>query len=332
MRSPEQPFVSVVTPFYNTADHLTECIESVLAQDYANFEYILVNNCSTDGSLAIAERYARLDGRIRVHSNARFLTQVANYNSALELISPSSCYTKIVQADDAIFPDCLIEMVRVAMSSSRVGIVGGCALRGAKREMDGFPFEGEVVSGRALCRQQLLTRSRFFASPTSVLYRSDLVRERKPFYDEALLHEDTENAFQILLDWDFGFVKKTLTFLRRDNDSIMSRLRLLDPQWYLLDHLITTHRFGPHLLTPEEFAGCWRVIAGHYCRYLAKHYLSTWDRRFWMRQRRGLESIGYQPSRLLLVVRSLAFLLKSSCLKPLKKSALCRKLFLSQAP
>ena len=51
-----QPLVSVVTPFYNTADYLGECIESVLRQTYENWGYVLVDNCSTDGLSEIAER------------------------------------------------------------------------------------------------------------------------------------------------------------------------------------------------------------------------------------------------------------------------------------
>ena len=46
---------SFVTPFYNAADTLRRCIESVLAQSWANWEYVLADNRSTDDSLAIAE-------------------------------------------------------------------------------------------------------------------------------------------------------------------------------------------------------------------------------------------------------------------------------------
>ena len=50
--------VSVVTPVYNGANYLAECIESALAQTHKNLEYLIVNNCSTDRSQDIAKGYA----------------------------------------------------------------------------------------------------------------------------------------------------------------------------------------------------------------------------------------------------------------------------------
>jgi len=84
------PKVSVVTPFYNIEAYLEECIQSVLAQTLSDFEYLLVNNRSTDGSLAIAERYAAKDSRIRVVTNPAFVPQVENYNGALAQIGAES--------------------------------------------------------------------------------------------------------------------------------------------------------------------------------------------------------------------------------------------------
>ena len=75
------PLVSVVTPVYNGAAYLSECIESVLAQTYTNWEYIIVNNCSTDRTRDIASHYAQQDTRIRLHNNDDFLSLDAEFES-----------------------------------------------------------------------------------------------------------------------------------------------------------------------------------------------------------------------------------------------------------
>jgi glycosyltransferase involved in cell wall biosynthesis len=62
--STNEPLVSVVTPVYNGAEFLEACIESVLAQTYQNHEHIIVNDCSKDRSLEIAQSYACKDSRI----------------------------------------------------------------------------------------------------------------------------------------------------------------------------------------------------------------------------------------------------------------------------
>ena len=119
----DAPLVSVVTPIYNAAAYLRECIESVLAQTCKRFEYVVVDNRSTDGSLEIAKHYAALDQRIRIHSNPEHLPAVDNFNRALGFISRGSRYTKIVFADDWLYPECLERMIRVADAADRKSVV-----------------------------------------------------------------------------------------------------------------------------------------------------------------------------------------------------------------
>src|SRR5512145_2771821 len=119
-----QPLVSVVTPVYNGEKYLAECIESILAQTYQNWEYIIVNNRSTDRSLEIAESYAKQDARIRLHNNQAFVGIIQNHNIAVRQIASESQYCKMVHADDWLFPECITQMVEVAEAHPSIGIVG----------------------------------------------------------------------------------------------------------------------------------------------------------------------------------------------------------------
>jgi hypothetical protein len=75
---PSSPLVSVITPVYNGAEYLAECVESVLRQSYQNWEYIVLDNASTDDSHAIAVRYAEKDERIRVYRSSTLVSAAAN--------------------------------------------------------------------------------------------------------------------------------------------------------------------------------------------------------------------------------------------------------------
>lgn len=148
MRPDDQPLVAVLTPVYNGEKYLAECIESVLTQTYSRWEYIIVNNCSTDGTLEIAQRYASQDNRIRVHNNDEFLTVIQNHNHAFRLMSAESRYCKVLQADDWLFRDCLEKMVEVAEQNPTVGLVGSYRLDDKRVNCDGLPYPSTVVPGR----------------------------------------------------------------------------------------------------------------------------------------------------------------------------------------
>lgn len=286
-----QPTVSVVTPFYNCGEYLEQCIRSVLSQSYSDFEYILVDNRSSDNSAEIARKYAEKDKRIRLYSNEECLNQVQNYNHALSMISSGSTYCKMVQADDWIFRTCLEEMVSVADRDANVGIVSSYRMKGSQIKNIGLSHTSQIVPGRDICRMQLLDGYFFFGSPTTIMYRSEVVRNRKRFFVEGRLHEDTEACYEILKNWDFGFVHQVLSFTRVDNESTMSSVRSFNPE--LLDKLIVLKEFGAYYLDPDEFRDAWAKIENRYLRYLAESKCRGKGREFWNYHQRGLATIGY---------------------------------------
>jgi glycosyltransferase involved in cell wall biosynthesis len=270
MRVADQPLVSVVTPFHNTARHLRECVESVLAQSYKKFEYILYDNASTDDSGVIAREYAAVDKRIRYIRSGELLPQVPNYNRALLEISSDSLFTKIVQADDWIFPECLELMVDLGLQHPRVGIVSSYRMVGSEIGGVGLPYSTRVAGGREIARSHLLSRLFLFGSATTILVRSEVVRSRRPFYEVGRL-QDTETCYQILQDWDFGFVHQILSFTRVDEDSTHGRMQLMDGG--ALDFLIVAHRFAPLFLDPKSASQCIAGAERNYYRRLARGLL-----------------------------------------------------------
>lgn len=289
-----QPLVSVVTPLYNTEKYLAECIESVLGQTYENWEYVIVNNCSTDRSLEMVQHYAQKNTRIRIHNNAEFLNQMQNWNHAMRQISPKSKYCKVVHADDWLFPECLTRMVEVAEANPSVGIVGAYRLDEDRVNLDGLPYPSTVVPGREICRWSLLGGPYIFGSPTSLLIRSDLIRTRKKFYNESNIHADLEACFDILQSADFGFVHQVLTFTRRHNETLTTFSRRFNT--YLIANFIVLKKYGPIYLNREEYEKRLKLKIRNYHRFLARSIFEQREKDFWDYHKRALNNLGHPVS------------------------------------
>ena len=291
-----EPLVSVVTPFYNTRPYLAECIESVLRQSYQNWEYALVNNCSTDGSAEIADRYARLDSRIRVLNNASFIGQVANYNGALAHISPDSRYCKVVEADNWIFPNCLEEMVALAEAQPSVGIIGCQYHEGTRVTAARLEHASPAIDGKTACKMNLVDGVPLFGAPTNLLLRSSIVRGRRPFYDPNSLHPDKDVCYSVLQQWNFGYVPQPLAFIRVDEKSISANLRELGT--YDLQRFVLLQKYG-RLLFPQEveFRKISRQIERQHATSLVKRVLTSRRRRdVWRVHCQSLSPYGYELS------------------------------------
>ncbi len=80
----ENSMISVCTPVYNGEKFLEECVNGVLAQRYDNFEYIIVDNASSDRTPEIIERYRSQDSRIKVIRNPSTVPVIDNFRTCAE--------------------------------------------------------------------------------------------------------------------------------------------------------------------------------------------------------------------------------------------------------
>ena len=315
MNTHSQPLVSILTPVYNGAEHLAECIESVLRQTHTNWDYTIVNNCSTDDSLAIAQKYAAQDPRIRVMSNDRFLRIIENHNHTIRQIPPESKYCKFVFADDWLYPTCIEEMVRLAEQNQGVGLVGAFTmngqgvlnttplLRGAVRQPDDHP--GYVVPGAEMCRSELFGNGGYvFATMTSLLLRSDLIRKRPVFFNEPHLHADHESCFEVLSESDFGFCQQVLscTRLRRQSTSSFA----IDFDVFILGKIALFLKYGEKFLNDAERREVWTSLTREYYGVLAHNVLRLRSKGYWKYHEDTLAAFGYRLNPLLVAIAMLA--------------------------
>jgi glycosyltransferase involved in cell wall biosynthesis len=290
MSNKRKPRVYIVTPVYNTAEFLSECIESVLAQTFTDFEYLIVDNASTDDTLAIAKSYEQKDERIRVMPCSDHLPQTPNYNRALRQIDTSFDYCKVLCADDVIQKNCLDEMVSLAETDPRIAIVGSYTILQNRVFLDGLDYRETNLDGKSLCRRYLLGGKYIFGSPSTCLYRMNQVSGVEKFYPENSPFSDADKAFQILLEERFGFVHQVLSMARVDPESITGG-------WKGYGSDVTTRRimlekYGPKILSDAELRALRTRLRWLHRAAVGKGTLKLLGKKFFDFHRQALESAG----------------------------------------
>ena len=286
----EPPSVFITTPVYNGEAFLRPCIESVLAQTYQNWRYLIVDNCSKDRTGEIAEEYAARDSRISVLRATEFVALIDNHNRALSYLPEDCRYCKPLMADDWLFPECLEKMVRHAESFPSIGLVCCYAFDGVNVLWDGLSYSTGLLDGREVGRQKLLGGPYIFGSPSSMLIRADLVRKRQPFYNRVNLNADVESCYDLLREADFGFVHQVLVFNRVHERSASSHAKRLDG--LLIGSIFPLFRYGEEFLAPDVLQHRRRQRLDEYYRMLARGALRLEGVKFWRFHREKLALLG----------------------------------------
>ncbi len=104
------PLVSICIPTYNGARYLRECLDSILCQSFHDFEIVVVDDQSSDGTVGIVEEYIQRDKRIKLFCNEKNVGLVNNWNRCIEFSQGE--WVKYVFQDDLIAPTCLERMLQ----------------------------------------------------------------------------------------------------------------------------------------------------------------------------------------------------------------------------
>lgn len=180
-----EPCVSIIVPIYNAEATLRRCVESVLGQEYTDFELILADDGSRDGSAAICDAFARSDGRVRVlHKENSGVSDTRNQALAMA----RGRYLQFLDADDWITPNATKLLVRSAeehrcdlVISDFYRVVGDRVSPKGDIDEDG-PFSREVYAAHMMENPADF----YYGVLWNKLYRRDIIEAHRLRMDPAL--------------------------------------------------------------------------------------------------------------------------------------------------
>lgn len=212
------PLVSVLTTAYNREKYLAEAIESVLAQTFGNFEFIIVDDQSSDHTVEIARRYTT-DPHVRVHVNERNLGDYANRNRAAELARGH--YLKYLDADDIMYPHCLEIMTQQMERFPEAGL--GLQSEVVYKWSQPLPL---LLCPTEAYREHFFRQGILHQGPTGAIVRADVFHKFGGFVPERYTG-DTELWLLLARQVPVVMCGKGLTWWRR-HPGQESRLELSD--------------------------------------------------------------------------------------------------------
>ena len=205
------PLISVILSIYNGEKYLKEAIESILSQSYNNFEFIIVNDGSTDRSLEIINTYN--DERIVLISREN-RGLIESLNEGIKRAKGK--YIARMDADDISLPNRLEEQIRFMKKNIDIGVCG-TAIIGFGEEIKEKAWK--LSSADKSLKTELLFSS-CFAHPT-VMIRRDILIDNNLYYNENYVHaEDFELWTQMEKYTKFANLKIPLLKYRIVQDSI----------------------------------------------------------------------------------------------------------------
>lgn len=166
----KSPKISVLMSVYNGGVFLPKSIESVLDQSFANFEFIIINDCSTDNSLEIIKNYQRKDKRIKIISNKKNLGLTRSLNKGLKIATGK--YIARIDADDYCRQDRLQKQAifleknkDIFLVASWVSIVGedGSHIGVKKMPTNSLAITKRLEKGNCLFHSSIMFRAYPFA-------------------------------------------------------------------------------------------------------------------------------------------------------------------------
>jgi glycosyltransferase involved in cell wall biosynthesis len=231
-----KPKISIVVPFYNVAEYLPKCLDSLTRQTFNDIEIICVNDGSTDTSASIVKKYAARDRRIKFASQ-KFSGQSTARNRGIDMASAD--FIMFCDADDFYETDmCQIMYDAVTKSSADIAICGILVIYHAHHEMavsDRDYYKIKYSGVRRINEGVIFNTD---GAPANKIFRRDLIEKYGIRFPEGLKFEDFYFfAAYMSVSKRAYFVKEKLYNYIRRSGSTMSTTWSKKGVDHSIDHL-----------------------------------------------------------------------------------------------
>jgi glycosyltransferase involved in cell wall biosynthesis len=208
------PLVSVLVTVYNREKYLAECLDSILASTYADYEVIVVDDRSSDKSAEIARSFVSRDSRVTFHQNDANLGDYGNRLRAASIAQGK--YLKYVDADDLIYPHGLEVMVRAMEANPRAQL--GIS-HSRTEDVKPYPW---LLTPHESWHKEFLGDGCMGAGPTGAIIGRDAFREIGGFRSWGVL-SDTDLWYRMSRRWPIVLLQPGLVWWRRHEDQEFTR-------------------------------------------------------------------------------------------------------------
>jgi glycosyltransferase involved in cell wall biosynthesis len=185
----KKPMISVIMSVYNCEKYLSICIESILNQTFVDFEFIIVDDCSTDNSLSIIKKYSQFDPRIKVIKNKINLGFIKSLNKGLRIVLGK--YIARIDGDDFSLPDRFLVQYNFLENNKEIFLVGTWAINidknGNKLSLHKPPTKPDKIKATLEKYNCMYHNTIMFRSTPKIFYREKMLfTEDNDFYLRCL--------------------------------------------------------------------------------------------------------------------------------------------------
>ena len=218
------PIVSVVMPVYNCSLYLAEAIESILSQTFSDFEFIIIDDGSIDGSLDIIRSFSKIDTRIRVLENK--VNKGIFFSRNIGLVESCGKYIAVMDSDDISLPTRFEKQVNYLEIYPEIDVLGTQKINideeGRKSQPSKYFLSPSLVNwgllfGYSLCH-------------SSLMLRKDIIDEGGFRYHTEQVAQDFDLLIRLSSEYKIANLPESLLLFRIHGNNISIRKRELQQQ------------------------------------------------------------------------------------------------------